>query len=820
MIPRALLNNLCALLAASAAVLGQAAALQAQEAALTRTAQTAIVPPLIRYSAAAGNRAGDIVEATFRVYAAAEGGDPLWTETQQIAIGSDGNYSVLLGGGSPQGIPASLFADGQARWMGVSIERAPEQGRSPLVSAAYALKAADAESLAGRHATDFVTPDQLTAQLAAQLPGAVQALIPASAVHPDTSPTGAGVANAIPRWTSASNLGDSALIQSGTGTTAMIGVNVTPTATLDVNGTTLLRSNVSISTGGTATASAGVSSPLLAFEGATLERILLKHQSVPQAFAWQLIPTDNNTLLASSNLSLLYGSSAQTATPTGLSIGPSGVINFASGQTFPGTVTPGVANTFTAMQNFTGGLSAGGLSIQPSGAISFAPSQTFPGTITSIQPGFGLTAASIVNGVATFSVDQTTIATLGVANTFTGAQNFVAGLSAGGSSNFTNAAGTALTVTNNQTAGTALVANGATAITANGTVAGVFGNTSSAGGSGVEGAATGSNGSGVYGYSQQANGVLAIGATGVKAQGSTYGVNAIGTGSISVGVQASGPTGVSAQGTGTGVYGAASSPNGVGVTGVSTADAGMGLHGVGHLPSTFGAEGFPLGSVGIWADDDRPGDSVNTINGAILATADNATSAWIMNHSSNNATEYVYNWGGGSRSNDKPDVAPVFRASGPTGDCLLNGAGESICTGTHKAAVPVDGGNRKVAMYAVHAAENWFEDFGTGQLVDGAAVVRIDPVFAETINGQVDYQVFLTPRGDCEGLYVSRQTATSFEVHELRKGVSSVGFNYRITARRAGHETERMADETEEMRRDPRLEKVGEVLRAKTQGDQ
>jgi hypothetical protein len=246
----------------------------------------------------------------------------------------------------------------------------------------------------------------------------------------------------------------------------------------------------------------------------------------------------------------------------------------------------------------------------------------------------------------------------------------------------------------------------------------------------------------------------------------------------------------------------------------------MGLHGVGHLPSVFGDEGFPFGSVGLWADDDRPGDSVNTINGALLATADNATSAWIMNHSSNNATEYVFNWGGGSSSNAKPRLAPVLRASGPTGDCLLNGAGESICTGAHKTAVSVDGGDRKVAMYAVHAAENWFEDFGTAQLVNGAVVVKVDPVFAETINGQLDYHVFLTPRGDCRGLYVTRLTPSSFEVHELQGGRSTLEFDYRITARRAGHETERMADETEEMQRDPRLDKVGEALQAKIGGDQ
>jgi len=93
------------------------------------------------------------------------------------------------------------------------------------------------------------------------------------------------------------------------------------------------------------------------------------------------------------------------------------------------------------------------------------------------------------------------------------------------------------------------------------------------------------------------------------------------------------------------------------------------------------------------------------------------------------------------------------------------------------------------------------------------ALVKIDPVFAETIDGQADYHVFLTPRGDCRGLYVTRLTATSFEVHELQGGHSTLDFDYRITARRAGHTTERMADETEEMHRDPRLEQAIETAR-------
>jgi predicted transcriptional regulator with HTH domain len=60
----------------------------------------------------------------------------------------------------------------------------------------------------------------------------------------------------------------------------------------------------------------------------------------------------------------------------------------------------------------------------------------------------------------------------------------------------------------------------------------------------------------------------------------------------------------------------------------------------------------------------------------------------------------------------------------------------------------------------------------------------------------VEYHVFLTPRGDCEGLYVGSQTAQGFEVHELRGGSSNIAFDYRIMAKRNGFENVRLADVT------------------------
>ena len=89
------------------------------------------------------------------------------------------------------------------------------------------------------------------------------------------------------------------------------------------------------------------------------------------------------------------------------------------------------------------------------------------------------------------------------------------------------------------------------------------------------------------------------------------------------------------------------------------------------------------------------------------------------------------------------------------------------------------------------------EDFGTGELERGVAVVKIDPAFAETVTADASYHVFITPNGDSEGLYVIRKTPTSFEVRESKGGTSSLSFDYRIVAKRRGYEADRLKDVTE-----------------------
>src|SRR5262249_45361825 len=131
--------------------------------------------------------------------------------------------------------------------------------------------------------------------------------------------------------------------------------------------------------------------------------------------------------------------------------------------------------------------------------------------------------------------------------------------------------------------------------------------------------------------------------------------------------------------------------------------------------------------------------------------------------------------------------------AGSGGSCTIDVVGDVTCSGVFTGGVAVPGG-RKVAMSSGSATENWVEDAGSGQLSHGATTIHLDSTFAETVNTGVEYHVFLTPKGDCEGLYVSAESPQGFEVRELRHGHSNIAFDYRIMAKRKGYENVRMAD--------------------------
>ncbi len=114
--------------------------------------------------------------------------------------------------------------------------------------------------------------------------------------------------------------------------------------------------------------------------------------------------------------------------------------------------------------------------------------------------------------------------------------------------------------------------------------------------------------------------------------------------------------------------------------------------------------------------------------------------------------------------------------------------GLEVIDGTKSAVVHTDDGDR--LLYTEESSEVWFTDYGFGALQDGVAAIAIDPLFAQTVNLDEPYHVFVQVYGNAE-VYVNNRTPAGFEVH-LRDGEPDVEFSYRIVGKRLGYENHRL----------------------------
>jgi len=419
----------------------------------------------------------------------------------------------------------------------------------------------------------------------------------------------------------------------------------------------------------------------------------------------------------------------------------------------------GTVNSVNTGAGLTGGpiTSSGTINIQ-SGGIS---NSMLSNSSLTVFTSSGLTGGAAVplGGTVTLAVDATKIPFLGSANTFIGTQTVNGTVSA---TSFTGSG------------------SGLTGVTA--------ANSNELGG--LTPSAYAQLGA-VNTFSQQQN----INAKEIITASSSYEVVDV-TNSGGTGDAIHGNTG---SGTGYGVVGnvTTNTGTGAGVLGTTVSSIGYGVEGTGPYIGVFGqaaggSGGFPpLYDVGVWGDTGGPdGEAV----GVMGTAADNVAGAF-FNNSNSSTSPALY------AQNESTDAsALIFQAqagSGGSGNCTINVGGIITCDGSSINVTRADGSARRVTLHTMESPENWFEDFGSGTLTNGSATVELDPTFASTVNTTTDYHVFLTPRGECGGLYVANTTPTGFEVRELRHGSSSVAFDYRIVAKRAGYENQRLEDVTD-----------------------
>ena len=160
---------------------------------------------------------------TFGVYADAEGGAALWTETQKVLLEPGGHFTVVLGVTQAEGVPLDVFTSVTARWLEVSGEGFAPMPRVLLVSVPYALKAADAETVGGKPLSAFVLAGEKTGTGSDGLNYVNTKLLTAGGAAP-TGGASAGTANYLAMFTDSTNVGNSVMYQNGTsigiGTTA------------------------------------------------------------------------------------------------------------------------------------------------------------------------------------------------------------------------------------------------------------------------------------------------------------------------------------------------------------------------------------------------------------------------------------------------------------------------------------------------------------------------------------------------------------------------------------------------------------------------
>lgn len=430
-----------------------------QTGAATASGTTVTVPQLIRISGSvhdpAGNPLSGTIAITFALYKGQDDSEAAWQETQTVSLDDTGSYRVLLGANSPNGLPLEIFSSGEARWLGVRPQGLAEQPRILLLSVAYALKAADADRLGGRPASDFVLAEnqgtlgqQGAAGASVQSQNASSAAFGAGALAVIAQQTacsgitsdGTATVNQLSKFTSPCNIENSAIFESG----GNVGIgNTSPAGTLDVSGTAFVRGALSALGGvafpptGTATSSQAFLSNPLDFQASLFNTVLGKPATYD--FRLQAEPTGNDSSATGATLNLLYGVPGFMS-ETGLSISNQGLITFASAQTFPGISGSGTVTSVGTGAGLTGGpittsgtisIAAGGVSnsmlATPSITVTAGSGLSGGGTValggtvtlTNSAPSSGGTVTSVATGTGLSGGPITTSGTLSLNTSYT-----------------------------------------------------------------------------------------------------------------------------------------------------------------------------------------------------------------------------------------------------------------------------------------------------------------------------------------------------------------------------------------------------------------
>jgi hypothetical protein len=258
---------------------------------------------------------------------------------------------------------------------------------------------------------------------------------------------------------------------------------------------------------------------------------------------------------------------------------------------------------------------------------------------------------------------------------------------------------------------------------------------------GVQGDATGGNNSGLFGRNNVSNGI---------------------------GVSGAAPSGTGVFGESVNGYGVgAKSMSGIGVNAV--ADSGSGIEG--RSTSGDGIHGYSDGNLK-YALAGSGGSQAHGVVGV-------SVNQYGVSGINLNGNQYAGAFFRAGVTAEQPNKDGVFVQ------------GRLVVTGSKSRGVTTQSFGHRM-LYAVEATGNYFEDFGRARLQNGRVRVDLDTVFAETVNSGIDYHVFLTPRAETRGLFVTGSDARGFTAQEAQGGAGNYEFDYRIVAKARGQEADRL----------------------------
>jgi hypothetical protein len=193
----------------------------------------------------------------------------------------------------------------------------------------------------------------------------------------------------------------------------------------------------------------------------------------------------------------------------------------------------------------------------------------------------------------------------------------------------------------------------------------------------------------------------------------------------------------------------------------TTAASGTGLLGVGNNLAAFGSLANGAGVAGNGQNFGVYGLAASNANGTAGAPA--------------RAGGYFVSGTGGGQTFT---YVACYEGGGTPRKVMGNGTVNTVVK---------DEADHYVLLSAPEAPENLFQDYGTGQLVNGRTHITLDPTLSRNIlvNEAHPLRVFVQLRGDCKGVFVTNESANGFDVTELQGGTSNASFHWTVTANRA-----------------------------------